>query len=144
MNSGKILLVEDSDDDAVLLYRAFKKKNMLNEIVRAKDGIEALELVFGTEEKPPLMPCLILLDLKLPKMDGLEVLQALRANKLTQGLPIIILTTSVEQQDIVKGYNLGCNSYIRKPVEFDKFLESVGQLGLYWMMLNEGNPNYTG
>lgn len=144
MNSGRILLVEDNDDDVALLKRALKKHGMYNEIMIARNGVQALEYLFDQENKGSLMPSLVILDLKLPKLNGLEVLKAIRANNFTRGLPIIILTTSTEQEDIIESYNLGANSYIRKPVEFDKFLEAVGQLGLYWMTLNETNPKYHG
>lgn len=144
MNPGRILLVEDNDDDVALLQRALKKHGMYNEVVRAKNGVQALEMLFGTGDTVVKIPSLVILDLKLPKLNGLDVLKAIRANGFTRGLPIIILTTSTEQEDIIESYNLGANSYIRKPVEFDKFLEAVGQLGLYWMTLNETNPKYHG
>ena len=144
MNPGRILLVEDNDDDVALLQRALKKHGMYNEVVRAKNGVQALEMLFGTGDTVVKIPSLVILDLKLPKLIGLDVLKAIRANGFTRGLPIIILTTSTEQEDIIESYNLGANSYIRKPVEFDKFLEAVGQLGLYWMTLNETNPKYHG
>lgn len=144
MNNGRILLVEDNEDDVALLQRAFKKRGMFNEIILAKNGVQALDVIFGNESKPAQIPSLIILDLKLPKLNGLDVLKAVRANEFTRGLSIIILTTSTEQEDIVESYSLGANSYIRKPVEFDKFLEAVGQLGLYWMTLNETNPKYHG
>jgi two-component system response regulator len=144
MNTGRILLVEDNEDDVALLQRAFKKRGMFNEIVIAKNGVQALELLFSKDGEPTLVPSLIIMDLKLPKLNGLDVLKAIRSNEFTRGLPIIILTTSTEQEDIVESYNLGANSYIRKPVEFNKFLDAVGQLGLYWMTLNETNPKYHG
>ena len=144
MNSGRILLVEDNDDDVALLKRALKKHGMYNEIMIARNGVQALETLFERENKGEPMPSLVILDLKLPKLNGLEVLKAIRANSFTRGLPIIILTTSTEQEDIIESYNLGANSYIRKPVEFDRFLEAVGQLGLYWMTMNEPNPKYHG
>lgn len=144
MNPGRILLVEDNDDDVALLQRALKKHGMYNEVVRARNGVQALEILFGTGDMPGQVPVLVFLDLKLPKLNGLEVLKAIRENSFTRGLPIIILTTSTEQEDIVESYNLGANSYIRKPVEFDRFLSAVGQLGLYWMTLNETNPKYHG
>lgn len=144
MNTGKILLVEDNEDDVVLMQRAFKKRNMLNEIVRAKNGVEAIDILTGAGGKPRLIPSLVILDLKLPKLNGLDVLRSIRSNEITRGLPVIVLTTSSEQEDIIESYNLGANSYIRKPVEFEKFLEAVGTLGLYWMMLNESNPKYHG
>lgn len=140
MNTGKILLVEDNDDDVILMQRAFKKNRMTNAIVRARNGVEALDLLHNQN----IIPSLVILDLKLPKVDGLEVLKSIRANEFTRGLPVVILTTSAEQQDVVQGYQLGTNSYIRKPVEFEKFLEAVGQVGLYWMVINEPNPQYNG
>jgi len=144
MHAGRILLVEDNDDDVALLQRALKKHGMFNEVVRARNGVQALEILFGTGDMPGQVPSLIFLDLKLPKLNGLDVLKAIRGNAFTRGLPIIILTTSTEQEDIIESYNLGANSYIRKPVEFDRFLSAVGQLGLYWMTLNEINPKYHG
>lgn len=144
MNAGKILLVEDNDDDVALLQRALKKHGMFNEILLARNGVQALEILFGTGDMPGQIPSLVFLDLKLPKLNGLDVLKAIRENAFTRGLPIIILTTSTEQEDIIESYNLGANSYIRKPVEFDRFLSAVGQLGLYWMTLNETNPKYHG
>ena len=143
MDHGTILLVEDNEDDAILLKRAFKKNNMPNEIVRAKDGVEAVNLLFGWEGVTRIVPSLVILDLKLPRINGLEVLKLVRSNDLTRGLPIVILTTSAEQHDIVQGYELGTNSYIRKPVEFEKFILAIGQLGLYWMVLNEPNPKFS-
>lgn len=136
-----ILLVEDNADDEVLTRRALKKNNIGNELVVARDGAEALDYLFGTGEYEgrdlAVMPQVILLDLKLPKVDGLEVLRRLRADERTRLLPVVILTSSKEQQDLVDGYGYGANSYIRKPVDFAQFLEAVRQLGLYWLVLNE-------
>ena len=136
-----ILLVEDNADDEVLTRRALKKNNIGNELVVARDGAEALDYLFGTGEYGgrdlSVMPQVILLDLKLPKVDGLEVLRRLRADERTKLLPVVILTSSKEQQDLVNGYGYGANSYIRKPVDFAQFLEAVKQLGLYWLVLNE-------
>lgn len=136
-----ILLVEDNPDDEALTMRAFKKNNIGNEIVVAHDGVEALDFLFATgmyaDRDPNLRPQLILLDLKLPRIDGLEVLRRLRANELTKLLPVVILTSSKEEQDLVTGYSLGANSYVRKPVDFTQFTEAVRQLGLYWLVLNE-------
>jgi two-component system response regulator len=136
-----ILLVEDNADDEVLTRRALRKNNIGNELVVARDGAEALDYLFGTGEYEgrdlAVMPQVILLDLKLPKVDGLEVLRRLRADERTKLLPVVILTSSREQQDLVDGYGLGANSYIRKPVDFAQFLEAVRQLGLYWLVLNE-------
>lgn len=136
-----ILLVEDNADDEALTLRAFKKNNIGNEIVVARDGVEALDFLFGTGAYEGRdirqMPELILLDLKLPRLDGLEVLRRLRADGRTKLLPVVILTSSKEEQDLVNGYSLGANSYVRKPVDFTQFIESVRQLGLYWLVLNE-------
>ncbi len=140
-----ILLVEDNPDDVALTLRALKKNNIKNMVVVAKDGVEALDYLFGTGQHqgrdPRDKPQLILLDLKLPKVDGLEVLQRLRQDDRTRLLPVVILTSSKEQRDLVEGYSLGANSYIRKPVDFDQFIEAVRQLGLYWMVLNETLDN---
>ena len=138
----KILLVEDNPDDVELTLRAFRKNNLANEIIVAKDGEEALDIVFHRSEKykEQSMPNLILLDLKLPKVDGLEVLKKIKNNSKTKIIPVIILTSSKEEKDLVESYRLGVNSYIRKPVDFDKFSEVVLQLGLYWLLLNETPP----
>jgi two-component system response regulator len=135
-----ILLVEDNPDDEALTLRALRRNNILNEVVVARDGAEALDYLFGegrhdgrdTREQP----CLILLDLKLPKIDGLEVLKRMRSDTRTQLQPVTVLTTSNEESDIVSSYRLGANSYIRKPVDFTQFMEAVRQLGLYWLALN--------
>ncbi len=144
MDDKVILLVEDNPDDEALTLRALKKNNIKNEVVVAKDGAEALDYLFGTGvytgRDLNLMPQVILLDLKLPKVDGFEVLRRLRAADQTKFLPVVILTTSNEDQDRIKGYGLGANSFVRKPVEFDKFIEAIGQLGLYWLILNESAP----
>ena len=136
-----ILLVEDNPDDEALTLRAFARNQIKNPVVVARDGVEALNYLFGSEDRPACdpahLPALVLLDLKLPRIDGLEVLRRIRANVLTALLPVVILTTSREQQDIYEGYSLGANSYIRKPVDFEKFIHAVGQLGLYWLELNE-------
>ena len=144
MKNRVILLVEDNPDDEMLTLRAFKKNNIANEVIVARDGAEALEYLFGTGqyEKRDLsiMPAVILLDLKLPKVDGLEVLRRLRANDRTRRLPVVIVTSSKEERDIVSSYDMGANSYIHKPVDFDRFIQAVGQLGLYWLLLNELPP----
>jgi len=144
MASKSILLVEDNPDDVDLTLHALKKNNIKNEIVVAYDGAEALDYLFGTGKYSgrdlSLMPTIILLDIKLPKVDGLEVLRRIRANELTKFLPVVILTSSKEEQDILKGYSLGVNSYVRKPVDFNQFAEAVSNLGLYWLLLNEVLP----
>jgi two-component system response regulator len=139
MREKIILLVEDNPDDEVLTLRALKKHRITNRIVVARDGQEALDHLFGGTETTgaPLLPTLILLDLKLPKIDGLEVLRRVRTDPRTKILPVVILTSSKEEQDLLKGYSLGANSYVRKPVNFDDFVEAARQLGLYWLILNE-------
>ncbi len=136
-----ILLVEDNPDDEALTLRAFNKNRIGNQVVVARDGVEALDYLFGNGHHSgrdlAIMPAVVLLDLKLPRIDGLEVLRRIRANERTSLLPVVILTTSKEQQDIYEGYSLGANSYIRKPVDFERFIQAVGQLGLYWLVLNE-------
>lgn len=137
----KILLVEDNPDDELLTLRALKKNNIDNEVVVAHDGQEALDYLFGEggrSGRDKLLPEVILLDIKLPKVDGLEVLRRIRADKRTRSVPTIILTTSNETADIETCYDRGCNSFIRKPVDFGQFLEAVRQLGLYWLELNTG------
>jgi two-component system response regulator len=131
-----VLLVEDNPQDVKLTERAFRQSNILNELRVAKDGVEALELL----EKGEHLPQIILLDLKLPRLDGLEVLRKIRATERTRLLPVIILTGSREEQDLIESYRLGANSYIRKPVDFEKFVDAVRTLGLYWLVLNEPPP----
>src|SRR4030081_3881610 len=144
MAEKTILLVEDNPDDVALTLRAFQKNNVANRVVVAADGVEGLEYLFATGGHAGRdlreMPALILLDLKLPKIDGLEVLRRLRADERTKLLPVVILTSSKEEQDLVNGYSLGANSYVRKPVDFNQFLEAARQLGLYWLVLNEVAP----
>ena len=148
MKEKVILLVEDHPDDEELTMRALAKNNILNQVVVARDGVQALEYLLGTGahagRDTTVMPQLILLDLKLPKIDGLEVLRRLRANERTRFLPIVILTSSKEEQDLIKSYKLGANSYIRKPVDFLEFTKAVQQLGLYWLILNEPVPDRRG
>jgi CheY-like chemotaxis protein len=137
-----ILLVEDNPDDEALTRRALAKNNIQNEVLVAHDGVEALDLLFGTGAHAGrgISPEVTLLDLKLPKVDGLEVLRRIRADERTKLLPVVILTSSKEERDLISGYGLGANSYIRKPVDFAQFLEAVRQLGLYWLVLNEPPP----
>ena len=145
MNDKIILLVEDNSDDEILTLRAFKKNKIVNKVIVVHDGAEALDYLLGNgayaERDASAIPAIILLDLKLPKLDGLEVLRRLRAHERTRLLPIVVLTSSKEEQDIVNSYNLGANSFIRKPVDFDKFAEAIRQLGLYWLVLNELPPS---
>ncbi len=144
MDNKVILLVEDNPDDAELTLRALKKNNILNQVVLARDGVEAIDYLFGTGtyagRDTSALPSVVLLDLKLPKIDGLEVLKQIRAGELTRYLSVVILTSSKEEQDLINGYQLGANSYIRKPVDFNQFMEAVRQLGLYWLVLNESVP----
>ena len=144
MKSTVILLVEDNARDEALTLRAMKKSNILNDVVVVRDGVEALDYLFCTGKYSSRdvteQPQLILLDLKLPKVDGLEVLQQIRADARTKFLPVVIFTSSNEDQDKIRGYDLGANSYVRKPVDFDQFLTATRQLGLYWLVLNEGPP----
>ncbi|MCA9581338.1 MAG: response regulator [Myxococcales bacterium] len=140
-----ILLVEDNPMDEELTLRALKKSNIANPVVVAHDGVEALDYLFRrgahADRPPSALPQVILLDLKLPKLDGLEVLKAIRLDERTKLLPVVILTSSVEEQDLIQGYSLGANSYIRKPVDFVQFSEAVRQLGLYWLVLNKTAPS---
>lgn len=144
MDNKVILLVEDNPDDEALTLRALKRNNILNEVVVARDGVEALDYLFANGgyagRDMSVMPQVILLDLKLPRIDGLELLGRLRADDRTKLLPVVILTSSKEEQDLISGYSLGANSYIRKPVNFSQFMEAVRQLGLYWLVLNESPP----
>jgi two-component system response regulator len=141
--SGKkiILLVEDNPDDELLTLMALKDNNIMNEVIVAKDGEEALDYLFMTGKYKnrdiSVSPQVILLDLKLPKIDGLEVLQQIRSNPLTKLLPVVVLTSSKEETDLIKSYRLGANSYIRKPVDFEQFTQAIKTLGLYWLVLNE-------
>ena len=145
MNDGVILLVEDNPDDELLAMRALRKNNVKNQVVVARNGIEALVYLFAkgryAGRDTSTMPRLILLDLKLPKVDGLEVLKRLRSDERTKLLPVVILTSSKEREDMVEGYGLGANSYVRKPVNFEQFVKAVEQLKLYWLGLNETPPS---
>jgi CheY-like chemotaxis protein len=141
MKEKIILLVEDNPDDELLTLRALKENKIKNEIVVAHDGVEALDYLFGngaySGRDVSVIPQVILLDLKLPRLDGLEVLRRLRADELTKLLPVVILTSSKEEQDLINSYKLGANSYIQKPVDFSQFAEAIRLLGLYWLVLNE-------
>lgn len=141
MTGKSILLVEDNPDDEALTLRALRKHNILNEVVVAHDGVEALDYLYGSGawsgRDLRQLPQVVLLDLKLPRLDGLEVLRRIRSDARTRLLPVVILTSSNEERDRIDGYGLGCNSYVRKPVDFDEFVEAVKQLGLYWLVLNE-------
>ncbi|WP_019499259.1 response regulator [Pseudanabaena sp. PCC 6802] len=143
-NTKAILLVEDNPDDEALAIRALKRHHIGNEIVVAHDGVEALDYLFGTGQYAGrnigIKPAVVLLDLKLPRIDGLEVLRRLRENESTKLLPVVVLTTSSEEQDLLDSYSLGCNSYIRKPVDFLQFSEAIRQLGMYWLLMNEPPP----
>jgi two-component system, response regulator len=136
-----ILLVEDNADDAALTLRAFKRSHLMNPLAVVRDGIEALDFMFArgayADRASEPAPTLVILDLKLPKLDGLGVLRAMRADERTKYLPVVILTSSKEEQDLISGYALGANSYVRKPVDFTEFLEAVKVLGIYWLMLNQ-------
>ena len=144
MKSKIILLVEDNPSDVGLTKRALEKSHIANELVVAEDGQEALDYLFGSDpltgQKMNDLPALILLDLKLPKLDGLQVLRQIRADEYTSRLPVVILTTSSEEDDIAQSYDLGANSYIRKPVDFKQFVEAVQHLGLYWLVINQPPP----
>ncbi len=144
MTRGVILLVEDNPDDELLTLEALEANSVGNQIVVARNGVEALDYMFARGEYEGRdiadMPAVVLLDLKLPKLDGLEVLKQIRANEVTRLQPIVILTSSNEEEDRVKGYSLGANSYVRKPVDFDDFVQAVGRLGLYWLLINEAPP----
>ncbi|MDO8897558.1 MAG: response regulator [Bacteroidales bacterium] len=148
MTNKTILLIEDNLDDVELTLHAIRKNRIKNEIAVVNDGAEALDYLFGTGKYSgrdcTVLPTVILLDLKLPKVDGLEVLRQIRANEHTKFLPVVILTSSKEEQDIINSYSLGANSYVRKPVNFNLFAEAVSHLGLYWLLLNEGPPPKSG
>jgi len=146
MNEKVILLVEDNPDDEELTLMALRANKILNEVVVARDGVEALDYLFGAgkwaDRDLAQPPQVILLDLKLPKLSGLEVLQRLRADPRTALMPVVVLTSSSEEEDVLASYRIGANSYVRKPVEFHRFVEAVRQLGLYWLLLNEAPPKH--
>ena len=141
---GVILLVEDNPDDEVLTLRAFRKNNIANEVVVARDGVEALDYLFGTGAHTgrdlSQLPQVVLLDLNLPRLGGLDVLRRIRSEPTTQILPVVVLTSSKEERDIVESYRLGANSYVHKPVDFMEFVEAARQLGLYWLVVNQPPP----
>jgi len=145
MKTDTLLLVEDNARDEALTLRALKKNNIANEVIVARDGVEALDYLFGTGKyegrDTTIMPQMIMLDLKMPKLDGLQVLKAIRGDERTKRLPVVVFTSSSEQEDMIKSYDLGANSYVRKPVDFDGFAEAVRHLGLYWLILNENAPH---
>jgi two-component system, response regulator len=139
-----ILLVEDNPDDVDLTLRAFRKANITNEVVVARDGVEALDYLFGTGARAGehnALPQVVLLDLKLPRVDGMEVLQRIRAERRTRFLPVVVLTSSREEQDLIRSYELGVSSYVQKPVDFKQFMDAAHQLGLYWLVLNLPPPS---
>jgi two-component system response regulator len=140
MNDGVILLIEDDEDDVMLTMRALEQNDIPNEVVVAADGEQALDRLFPPDGGEPLLPALILLDINIPKVGGLEVLRTIRADPSTRGLPVVMLTTSSEERDIIESYQLGANSYVRKPVSFSAFVEATRLLGLYWLRVNELPP----
>jgi two-component system response regulator len=144
MNNSPILLVEDNPDDVTFTLRAFKKNNISNQIIVAIDGEKALDLLQPTNAASSLRPALVLLDVKLPKIDGLEVLRRIRSDVRTQSLPVVVLTTSSEERDIVSSYRLGANSFVRKPVVFSEFLNAANLLGMYWLLVNQPAPEWRG
>jgi two-component system response regulator len=147
MATNTNLLVEDNADDAELALRAFAKSKIQNDIVLVRDGVEALDYLFSTGAhagREPGLPEVVLLDLNLPRLDGLEVLRRLRADERTKYLPVVVLTSSGQEQDILRSYDLGANSYVRKPVDFGQFVEAARQLGLYWLLLNQRVPAHDG
>jgi two-component system, response regulator len=142
MNPGHILLVEDNPDDVALTLRALKSHNITNEVIVAGDGVQALEYLFGKDggSGAEELPAVVLLDLKLPRVNGMEVLQRIRGDERTKLLPVVILTSSDEERDVIDGYSLGANSYVRKPVDFVEFTQAAKQLGLYWLLMNRTPP----
>jgi two-component system, response regulator len=139
--SKTLLVVEDNPTDEKLLLRAFAKWNLANDVAVAHDGVEALEYLHGAASEGRLLPALVLLDLKLPRIDGLEVLRRIRAHERTRVLPVVILTSSREEEDLARSYSLGANAYVRKPVNFADFVEAARTVGLFWLMLNEAPPS---
>jgi two-component system response regulator len=144
MNDQPILLVEDNPDDVVFTLRAFRQNNIGNEIIVADDGDQARQMLLPTDGATPIRPALVLLDVKLPKIDGLELLRMIRADPRTQALPVVVLTTSNEERDIVDSYRLGANSFVRKPVSFGEFLDAANLLGMYWLLVNQPAPTWRG
>ncbi len=144
MANKNILLAEDNPDDALLTIHALKESNLCNEIIHVQDGVEALDYLFGrgryAERNPDELPTVVLLDINMPRVGGLEVLRQIRANPVTKRMPVVMLTTSKEEQDLIASYDLGANSYVRKPVDFDQFTEAARNLGMYWLLLNELAP----
>lgn len=140
MNSKEVLLIEDNPSDIELTKRAFKKNHILNKIVVMEDGQEALDYLFNTLNSPDQLPVVTLLDLKLPRIDGIEVLRRIRSDARTKHMPVVMLTSSKEEVDVAAAYDNGANSYIRKPVDFEQFVESIHTLGIYWLSLNEPPP----
>ena len=140
-----ILLVEDNPNDEELTLRALRKANIANEVAIARDGQEAIDFLFGTGKyagrEPPAMPAVVLLDLKLPKLDGIDVLKRIRADPRTKLIPVVVLTSSSEDEDMVRSYQSGANSYVRKPIEFSAFANAVTQLGMYWVLINQVPPS---
>jgi CheY-like chemotaxis protein len=141
VNKNPILLIEDNPDDIELTLRALEKNHIANEVLIARDGAEALELLF--KSAPPLIPSVVLLDLKLPRISGIDVLRRIRSDTRTRLFPVVVLTSSNEDRDLVESYSLGANSYVRKPVSFPEFVDAVRHLGIYWLMVNESPPVVT-
>ncbi len=145
MQGNAILLVEDNPRDEALTLRALRKNNILNQVIVTRDGVEAVDFLFGTGpyagRDTREMPQIVLLDLKLPKLDGLQVLRTIRSDERLKRLPVVIFTSSNQEEDLISSYNLGANSYVRKPVDFENFLEATRQMGLYWLVINQVAPS---